>query len=232
MVPLSSSIPNVPPHLDANAVLSDRQICELICELCQLFYSLGWVTGTGGGISIRKENAIFMAPSGVQKERIGVDDIFVLDREGKICKQPEKPLKVSACHPLFMHAFRKRNAGAVIHSHSMNAMLVTLIYPEAFRIANLEMLKGIVGVGAFDTHEIPIIDNTPHESELSDSLEQAIDAYPQAQGVLVRGHGVYVWGKDWIQAKTQIECYDYLFAAALRIRELGLNPATGGQSRP
>lgn len=226
-----SSIPNVPPHLDANAVLSEMQIRELIGELCGLLYSLGWVTGTGGGISIRKDDRIYMAPSGVQKECMGPQDIFVLDRNGHVLQQPEQPLKVSACQPLFMHAFRKRNAGAVIHSHSMNAMLVTLIYGDTFRIANLEMLKGIAGVGAFDTHEIPIIENTPHESELAETMGMAIDAYPKAQAVLVRGHGVYVWGKDWIQAKTQAECYDYLFAAALRIKELGLHPETGGRPR-
>ena len=32
-----------------------------------------------------------------------------------------------------------------------------------------------------------------------------------------------MWGKDWIQAKTQAECYDYLFEAALRMRSLGID---------
>ena len=41
--------------------------------------------------------------------------------------------------------------------------------------------------------------------------------------MLVRRHGVYVWGKDWIQAKTQAECYDYLFEAALRMTSLGID---------
>jgi hypothetical protein len=27
--------------------------------------------------------------------------------------------------------------------------------------------------------------------------------------------GLYVWGKDWISAKTQAECFDYLFEIAL-----------------
>ena len=56
-------------------------------------------------------------------------------------------------------------------------------------------------------------------------LRQAIQEYPQANAVLVRRHGVYVWGKDWIAAKTQAECYDYLFEAALRMRALGIDAA-------
>jgi methylthioribulose 1-phosphate dehydratase / enolase-phosphatase E1 len=34
---------------------------------------------------------------------------------------------------------------------------------------------------------------------------------------------VYVWGNTWIQAKTQAECYDYLFDAAVRMRQLGID---------
>lgn len=32
-----------------------------------------------------------------------------------------------------------------------------------------------------------------------------------------------MWGKDWIQAKTQAECYDYLFEAAVKMAQLGIN---------
>lgn len=41
--------------------------------------------------------------------------------------------------------------------------------------------------------------------------------------MLVRRHGVYVWGRTWIEAKTQSECYDYLFESALRMRQLGVD---------
>jgi methylthioribulose-1-phosphate dehydratase len=210
--------------------LTETEARDLICELCHHFYHLGWVSGTGGGFTVRSGERIYMAPSGVQKERIQPDDIFVLDLEGRIIEPPADPsLKVSACRPLFLHAYKIRDAGAVIHSHSINAMLATLIYTDTFRIANQEMLKGIQGIGAFDTHEIPIIPNTAQEEELTQSLEAAIHAHPKAQAVLVRGHGVYIWGRDWVHAKTQAECYDYLFEAAVRIRQLGLDPARGGQ---
>lgn len=33
--------------------------------------------------------------------------------------------------------------------------------------------------------------------------------------MLVRRHGVYVWGPTWQKAKTMSECYDYLFEVCL-----------------
>lgn len=208
----------------STSALSDRQARELICELCRIFYANGWASGTGGGISVRSGDRIFMAPSGVQKERLSPSDIFVLDRAGEVIEKPAGDLAVSACKPLFLHAYDLRNAGAVLHSHSQNALLATLLYGDTFRITGIEMQKGIQGVGVFDTLEVPIIENTAYECDLADSLRDAIQAHPRSHAVLVRGHGVYVWGKDWIQAKTQAECYDYLFGTAVRMKELGLDP--------
>ena len=111
----------------------------------------------------------------------------------------------------------------MLHSHSMNAMLATWLFGSHFKSVNLEMQKGIQGVGAFDTLEVPIIPNTTFESQLADSLKQAIEDNPKTHAVLVRGHGAYIWGKDWVQAKTQAECYDYLFEAAVKMKQLGID---------
>ena len=50
----------------------------LIPELCRLFYDLKWVTGTGGGMAMVYEGDYYLAPTGVQKERMQADDLFVL----------------------------------------------------------------------------------------------------------------------------------------------------------
>jgi len=197
---------------------------ELIAELCNQFYQLGWVSGTGGGISIRDGQDIYMAPSGVQKERLKAQDMFVLDAEGCVSEAPDGGYKLSECAPLFMNAYRLRDAGAVMHSHSINAVMATLLFDTEFEITNLEMIKGIRGHGYFDRLVVPIIENTAREAELADSMAKAISDYPQADAVLVRRHGVYVWGKTWVQAKTQAECYDYLFEAAVRMHSMGLDP--------
>jgi methylthioribulose-1-phosphate dehydratase len=195
----------------------------LIVELCRQFYDQGWVSGTGGGISIREGDRVYMAPSGVQKERIVERDLYVLDQNGEIVERPADPqLKPSACLPLFFNAFRLRQAGAVIHSHAMPATLATLLYDKAFECTEIEMIKGIEGHGYYDRLVVPIIENTAHECDLADSMAQAIEAYPSSHAVLVRRHGVYIWGRDWVQAKTHAECYHYLFDVAGQMSRLGL----------
>lgn len=215
---------------DANS--STEHVPELICELCRLFYGLGWVSGTGGGISIRGAEGIYMAPSGVQKERMRPEDIWLLDAErldeACVLRAPAAgALKISECQPLFYNAYRLRGAGAVIHSHSMWAVLATRMFARGnqageFVCSGLEMQKGLRGLGCFDTLRVPIVANTPRESALTASMAEAMQAHPAVDAVLVAGHGVYVWGATWVQAKTQAECYDYLFRAVVEGRRLGL----------
>lgn len=197
---------------------------SIVCELLRRFHALGWVSGTGGGISIKDGERVLMAPSGVHKELVAKEDLFVLDAEGTVIDRPADPaLKLSACAPLFLHAFHKRNAGAVIHSHSSSALAATLISGATFRVTHLEMIKGIAGHGYHDVLEIPILENTAHECDLADALGAAIDAYPRTVAVLVRRHGVYVWGRDWREAKVHAECLDYLFQAAVELKKLGID---------
>lgn len=93
---------------------------ELVCELCQQFFQAGWVTGTGGSISIKFGSRVYMTPSGVQKERIKPDELFVLDTAGNILSVPQRKPdfvcpKLSDCAPLFLHAYQIRNAGNLRH---------------------------------------------------------------------------------------------------------------------
>lgn len=208
---------------------------RLIPELCKQFYHLGWVTGTGGGISIKQEEEIFIAPSGVQKERMRAGDLFIQNMAGDDLAIPpaSRCLKKSQCTPLFMCAYTKRGAGAVIHTHSQHAVMATLVggpNSKEFRIRDQEMIKGIRNdkTGTyyryFDELVVPIIDNTPDECDLEEFLAAAIEEYPETSAVLVRRHGLYVWGPTWQKAKAMCECYDYLFEIAMRMRAIGLDP--------
>jgi methylthioribulose-1-phosphate dehydratase len=200
---------------------------SLICDLARQFYDLGWATGTGGGICIREGDRVIVAPSAVQKERMRPEDMFTIAIDGTVLERPADPaLRPSECASLFLAAIRLRDAGAVIHSHSINAVMASLLFDREFVISELEMMKGIEGMSYHDRLVVPIIENTARECDLAASLEAAILAYPKTSAVLVRRHGVYVWGRDWVRAKTHAECYDYLFRAAVEMRRLGVSDAS------
>jgi methylthioribulose-1-phosphate dehydratase len=203
--------------------MGDEDLRTTICDLGRTFYQLGWVSGTGGGICIREGQNVLIAPSGVQKERMRPEQIFTLAFDGSVVERPDDlTLRPSECSSLFLKAIQLRNAGAVIHSHSINAVMATLLFEAEFSVSHLEMIKGIDGMGYHDRLVVPIIDNTARECDLADAMGAAILAYPASNAVLVRRHGVYVWGRDWVRAKTQAECYDYLFRAAVEMRRMGL----------
>ncbi|KFZ14967.1 hypothetical protein V501_02955 [Pseudogymnoascus sp. VKM F-4519 (FW-2642)] len=215
---------------------------NLIPELCAKFWHLGWVTGTGGGASIRQDDLVYLAPSGVQKELMKPEDIYVLslkaqtDPKQRIYLRSPPSFKPSQCTPLFLAAFNKRNAGCCIHTHSQWAVLITLLLEqsgaetaEVFEINNIEQIKGFGrgfqktgNLGYHDTLRIPVIENTPFEEDLTDSLEAAMDKYPDTYAVLVRRHGIYVWGETVHKAKTQCESLDYLFQLAVEMKKLSL----------
>jgi len=215
-----------------------RAVRSLIAQLCEQFYRNGWATGTGGGVSIRvggpeedRPWRVFVAPSGIQKEDMIGDDIFELDMERNVIVQPKTTgLRQSACTPLWYVVYKNRpNSKCVIHTHSMFAQLATMLDPtessKVLRVTHLEMLKGVGHHGYDDFLEIPIIDNRPSEDLLAAQLEKAIKDYPNTNAVLVRRHGVYVWGDSWEQAKTQGEAFDYLFESCVKMRQMGIDPS-------
>ncbi|CAI8593140.1 unnamed protein product [Vicia faba] len=226
-------------YLEGKAV---KETKALMAELCRHFYGLGWVSGTGGSISIKvhddsipkPQQLILMSPSAVQKERMEPEDMYVLSENGSVLSAPSpkpyphKPPKCTDCDPLFMKAYEKRDAGAIIHSHGIESCLVTMINPfsKEFRITHMEMIKGIKGHGYYDELVVPIIDNTAHEHQLTESFAKAIEDYPKTTAVLVRNHGIFVWGDSWISAKTQSETYHYLFDAAIKLHQMGLDWST------
>ena len=89
-------------------------------ELGLLELEVAWASSEGGFIiifvfiflladtimfSFLLRDAIYIAPSGVQKERIKSEDLFVQDIKGQDLKVPSKALKKSQCTPLFMCAY-------------------------------------------------------------------------------------------------------------------------------
>jgi len=192
---------------------------ELLCEMLRLFYDKGWVSGTGGGLCARLDDGrLLVAPTGVHKERVQPDDLFLVEPvEGTIVRPPAlQSLRPSECTPIFRAVIRARGAGSVVHSHALSAVLAADLADEgALLIHGLEMLKGVRGAASADAHLVPVIVNTPRESELVEQVEAALadPRFEAAGAILVSDHGAYIWGIDVWEAKRHTEVYHFLFEA-------------------
>ena len=206
----------------------ERSTRALLVELLGVFYTKGWVSGTGGGICGPADGGgLLLAPTGVHKERVRSDEFFTVDpADGRVLQAPADPgLRPSECNQIFCLAARERGARSVVHSHALSAVLAADLAADAdadhVAIRDLEMLKGIRGVANRDVHLVPLIRNTPRESELVEQL-RAVMADPRFEhtfAVLVADHGAYIWGDDVWEAKRHTEVYHFLFEAAVARRD-------------
>jgi methylthioribulose 1-phosphate dehydratase/enolase-phosphatase E1 len=177
---------------------------------------------------------------GVPKERIQPEELYVLNMNGDALYTPPpkynsnrilRPSKLSDSAVLFVKTMQLRaNTHCVLHSHALATNLITQLSaltatPHEFRASTQEMIKGLAGHGFYDELVIPIIENTAFEYELTDTLADAITRYPQTHAILVRNHGLYVWGETWEVAKRHAECLHYLFDLAVEMHKCGLGPS-------
>ena len=124
--------------------------------------------------------------------------------------------KPSACTPLFMSCYKMRDAGACIHTHSQSAVMVTLLFENKsyFEISHIEQIKAlpklqyneksgkVEKVGSMEYYDrliIPIIENTPHEEDLTDSLQEAMEFMS----------GVKLFGKPRCTMRQLIICWNW-----------------------
>ena len=201
---------------------TDARTRELLCELLRDFHARGWASGTGGGIcGPTVDGRLFLAPTGVHKERVRPEDLFVVDPvDGRVLAEPEADgLRPSECNAIFCLVARARGARSVVHSHALASVLAADLAGDDDHLAirDLEMLKGIRGLTNRDVHRVPVIDNTPHERELVSQIAAALadERFSSSCAVLVRDHGAYIWGDDVWEAKRHTEVYHFLFEAAV-----------------
>jgi methylthioribulose-1-phosphate dehydratase len=206
---------------------AEKATRQLLVELLRDFHARGWVSGTGGGIcGPADDGGLLLAPTGVHKERVRPEEFFTVDpSDGHVVHAPaNEALRPSECNSIFCLTHRERGAWSVVHSHGLATVLAGDLAADAGEdqlvIRDLEMLKGLPGVGNQDVHLVPVIRNTPREPELVEQLT-AVFADPRfrrSYAVIVRDHGAYIWGSDVWEAKRHTEVYHFLFEATVARR--------------
>ena len=188
-----------------------------LAHLSRHLYRKGWMEGTGGNLSIRREGRILITPSGVHKGRIREEDILELDGEGRPFEtETRKPSAETAIHRALYNLFPE--AGAVIHVHTPDAIVASLRGTDHLWLPPLEVLKGLGCPLPEEAPPIPIFENDPSVDRIAERIENRLRETPVLLPVLlIRHHGTTVWGNTLDDALRHIELAEFCFRVMLSL---------------
>ena len=200
--------------------MSFEALAKQLAEIGRHCYERGWALGTSGNFSVVvRKNPLTLAitTSGVDKGLLESGHIVAIDEHGRVLQGSGTP---SAEATLHLAIVRSRGAGAVLHTHSVWSTILSEAGADgSLVIGGYEMLKGLDGVRTHEHRErLPIIENTQDWIGAAPQIESLLRENPEAHGFLIRGHGLYTWGKDLAEAKRQIEILEFLLEVMGRKR--------------
>jgi methylthioribulose-1-phosphate dehydratase len=206
--------------------VTDRaiELAASLAEAAKGFYQRGWALGTSGNFSAvvsPEPLRLLITSSGVDKGRLTAEQFVQVDGDGEIIAGAGRPSDETKLH---LTIVRDRSAQSVLHTHSVwsTTLSALLINDSAIEIAGYEMLKGLAGVRTHEHREwLPILDNSQDMDELARELEELLRERPDAHGFLLRGHGLYTWGKSVDEARRHVEILEFLLEVVGRTRIAG-----------
>ena len=189
---------------------------------------LGLVLYTFGNVSCvdRRKNVFAIKPSGVEYEKLTVDDIVIIDiATGKKISGALNPSSDTNTHLELYRAWPE--PGGIVHTHSTyaTAWAQAAIPVPLFGTTHADHLAAPIPC----TNFMP--DDRIRNDYETETGYQIIDCFNSQQldpaeipMVLVAGHGPFTWGKDGGQAVYHARVLEELCKMAMMTRQI--NPET------
>jgi L-fuculose-phosphate aldolase len=170
------------------------------------------VTGTSGNISCfhRSEGLVAITPTGVDYDHLTVNDVSVLDLDGRY----DSGLAPSSEVPMHLALYRHRtDIDAIVHTHSL--------YATTFAVLGEPVLAIHYMVTALGGDKIPVTSCYARygTDELAQSALEALGT--QYRGVLLRNHGVVTIGATLADAYRYALIVEEMAELYYRARAIG-----------
>ncbi|XJZ28736.1 methylthioribulose 1-phosphate dehydratase [Bacillota bacterium Lsc_1132] len=180
-----------------------------------------WFPGTSGNLSIKVGQVpvtFLVTASGMDKRKQTPEDFLLVDAQGKPAEQTS--LKPSAETLLHVEVYNKSNARCSLHVHTVDNNVISELYGDRGEIVftGQELIKAF-GYWEEDAElRIPIIPNYADIPRLAAAFGEHVKGDKGA--VLIRNHGITVWGEDAFSAKKYLEACEFLFQYQLKLLSL------------
>ena len=178
-----------------------EKLKEEVLHANLLLPQYGLVTFTWGNVSAidRESGLVVIKPSGVPYDGMTVEDMVVVDLEGKTIEGKWKPSSDMPTHVELYKAFP--DCGGIVHTHSRWA---TTFAQAGMDIPAMGTTQGDYFYGAIPCTR-PMTDaeiNGEYEKETGKVIVETFTNKEPASipGVNVFGHGPFAWGKNAAEA--------------------------------
>ncbi|HGM6907328.1 L-ribulose-5-phosphate 4-epimerase [Serratia marcescens] len=183
----------------------------------------GLVTFTWGNVSAidRQSGLVVIKPSGIAYETMTLEDLVVVDLEGKVREGHRKPSSDTATHLALYRAFA--DIGGVVHTHSRNATIWAQAGQPipALGTTHADYFYGDIPCTR-PMSEAEIAGDYEGETGkvIIETFNQAGRDPQQVPGVLVYSHGPFAWGKDAADAVHNAVVLEEVAIMAMATRQL------------
>ncbi|RTG68894.1 L-ribulose-5-phosphate 4-epimerase [Serratia marcescens] len=181
------------------------------------------VTFTWGNVSAidRERGLVVIKPSGIAYEAMTLEDLVVVDLEGKVREGHRKPSSDTATHLALYRAFA--DIGGVVHTHSRNATIWAQAGQPipALGTTHADYFYGDIPCTR-PMSEAEIAGDYEGETGkvIIETFNQAGRDPQQVPGVLVYSHGPFAWGKDAADAVHNAVVLEEVAIMAMATRQL------------
>ncbi|MDQ0162266.1 methylthioribulose 1-phosphate dehydratase [Aeribacillus alveayuensis] len=178
-----------------------------------------WFPATSGNLAIKvsdKPLTFFVTASGKDKRKQTDEDFIHVDQNG--LPLPGQKGKPSAETLLHVEIFKKTKAECSLHVHTVDNNVISELYYEKGSVT----FKGQEIMKAFGLWEedaeitVPIIANHAHIPTLAAEFSNYVKKDYGA--VLIRNHGITVWGQTPFAAKKYLEAFEFLFSYHVKLK--------------
>lgn len=174
-----------------------EEIRGALVNTCHLIYDKDMVCGSGGNISARIDDTIFITPSGYSLGDIKPQDIVEVTTDGST-SSVIKPSKELFLH---MKAYEVRpGINVVIHVHSLYATIVGIMTEDEKLDNPMQPYTPGYAMRVRNINGVPFF--VPGSKELADSIGECLKV---SDVVLMKNHGMVIVGESFEEAFSVAE---------------------------
>ncbi|MCB9480258.1 MAG: class II aldolase/adducin family protein [Desulfobacteraceae bacterium] len=167
--------------------MNKKHISEQIIKYCLKMEKDGLTSGTGGNISVKNENRIYITPSGIDYSELIPEYISELDEDGNFLGIGKRPSSEREFHSKIYKT--RPDVKSIVHTHSTYACVLGCLKKELppvhYLVASAGKKVPVAGYAGFGT------------KELADEICSVIS---DSNAVFMANHGLVSVGKTLYQA--------------------------------